>query len=262
MQGEHPGLVALAFWLKRERVLVGLGLALVSGLCWAWIVAMALDMHGPMDGASAWMMTPDWTGHQLLLLWAMWAVMMAAMMLPSAAPLLLLYSRAAASRSDDPRRTTRVLALGAGYLTVWASFSVSATVLQRELAARMLLSPMMEPAATLVAPTLLILAGAYQLTPLKRACLSACRSPLSFLMQSWRTGVSGAFRMGAEHGLYCLGCCWALMLLLFAGGVMNLLVIAALTAWVAVEKLLPLGERAARIAGVLLVAAGLWTLLR
>jgi predicted metal-binding membrane protein len=115
---------------------------------------------------------------------------------------------------------------------------------------------------TTVGAALLLLAGGYQLTPLKRACLRACQSPLGFLMSRWRAGSAGAFRMGLEHGAYCVGCCWALMLLLFVGGVMNLTVILALTIFVAFEKLAPFGMPTARISGVLLIAAGLWLLVR
>ena len=116
---------------------------------------------------------------------------------------------------------------------------------------------MMEVTNSRFGATLLLLAGAYQLTPIKHACLRTCRSPLAFLISRWRTGWPGAFVVGIEHGAYCVGCCWALMLLLFAGGVMNLTVIAALTAFVALEKLAPLGLQGARISGVLLMAAGL-----
>jgi predicted metal-binding membrane protein len=123
------------------------------------------------------------------------------------------------------------------------------------------MTPMME-ATPRVAAILLMTAGIYQLSPLKAACLRVCRSPLSFIAQHWRGGAGGAFRMGADHGVYCLGCCWALMLLLFAGGVMNLAVIAALTAAVLVEKLAPFGEQTARISGVLLIAAGAWVFVR
>jgi predicted metal-binding membrane protein len=109
---------------------------------------------------------------------------------------------------------------------------------------------------------LLFIAGVYQLTPLKRACLRQCQSPLGFLISRWRGGTAGAFRMGLEHGAYCVGCCWALMLLLFAGGVMNLVVIAALTVFVAFEKLAPLGVNGARVSGALLLVAGTWVLAR
>ena len=197
----------------------------------------------------------------LLLLWAMWTVMMAGMMLPSASPLVLLYG-ASARRSAPGTAGRQVYALAAGYLLVWTVFSLGATALQRGLAALLLVSPMMEVTSARVGATLLLLAGVYQLTPIKHACLRTCQSPLGFLMSRWRSGATGAFVMGVQHGTYCVGCCWALMLLLFAGGVMNLTVIAALTAFVAFEKLAPLGLHAARISGVLLMAAGFWMLVR
>jgi predicted metal-binding membrane protein len=222
---------------------------------------MARDMYGPMTGASAWMMTPAWDLPHLLLLWAMWAVMMTGMMLPSAAPLLLLYG-AAARRSSPQTAARQTYALAAGYLAAWSTFSLGATALQRALASLLLLSPMMEAANSRVSAALLLIAGVYQWTPLKNACLHACQSPLGFLMGRWRSGGRGAFWMGLEHGSHCVGCCWALMLLLFAGGVMNVLVIVVLTAFVVLEKLVPVGRLGARISGAFLIAAGCWVLLR
>jgi predicted metal-binding membrane protein len=247
--------------LQRRSLQIWIPLALLLLVSWAWIVVMARDMYGAMDGASAWMMTMQWDWPHLFLLWAMWAVMMTAMMLPSAAPVLLLYAGAARqqSRSTSPYG---VQSFALGYLVVWSLFSLAATVLQRALANLSLVSPMMEIANPVAGGVLLIAAGLYQFTPLKRACLNACLSPIGFLMRRWRSGAMGAFRMGVEHGAYCVGCCWALMLLLFVGGVMNLAVIAALTAFVAFEKLGPFGQAGARVSGVLLVAAGLWMLVR
>jgi predicted metal-binding membrane protein len=236
-------------------------LVLLPVVCWMWIIVMARDMYGPMTGASAWMMTANWDALHLLLLWAMWTVMMAGMMLPSASPLVLLYG-AMARRSGHEKARRRIYALVAGYLTVWTVFSLVATALQRGLATLLLVSPMMEVTSSRVSAALLLLAGVYQLTPIKHACLRTCQSPLGFLMTRWRTGSAGAFRLGLEHGAYCVGCCWALMLLLFAGGVMNLTVIAGLTAFVAVEKLVPLGVHGARISGVLLMVAGFWMVVR
>jgi predicted metal-binding membrane protein len=243
--------------LSLAVVLIGIPLA-----CWLWIVTMARDMYGPMTGSSAWMMSMVWDTPRLLLLWAMWAAMMAAMMMPSAAPLVLLYAMSARRRGHESRPALAIYALAAGYLVVWGSFSVGATALQRGLSRLLLLTPMMEPATPVAGAVVLLIAGLYQLTPLKRACLRACRSPLDFLMRDWRMGPSGAFQMGLRHGLYCLGCCWALMLLLFAGGVMNLAVIVALTAWVIVEKLAPFGEQSARVSGALLVVVAGWMLFR
>ena len=253
----------LELTLGHDRASLIVLLILLPLVCWSWIVVMARDMYGPMTGASAWMMTLRWDAPHVLLLWAMWAVMMTGMMLPSASPLVLLYGAAARrSRHETATATRRIYALTAGYLFIWALFSIGATALQRGFSALLLMSPMMEAASARFGAALLLLAGLYQLTPIKHACLRACQSPLGFLMSRWRGGVSGAFRMGLAHGAYCVGCCWALMLLLFAGGVMNLAVIAALTAFVAFEKLAPFGRHAARISGVLLIAGGLWMLVR
>ena len=217
--------------------------------CWWWIVIMARDMYGPMTGASAWMMRPEWDATYLLLLWAMWAVMMSAMMLPSAAPMILLAGAAG-----------HAWLVALGYVAVWALFSVGATALQWALGESAILNPMMEVSSPAAGALLLVIAGIYQLTPLKQACLTSCQSPMTFLTRSWRSGRWGAFRMGAEHGIYCVGCCWALMLLLFAGGVMNLTVIVALTLFVAFEKLVPLGGWGARVSGVLLFGVAAWML--
>jgi predicted metal-binding membrane protein len=207
------------------------------------------------------MMTLRWDVPHLLLLWAMWAVMMTGMMIPSASPMLLLYGTIA-KRSAQVSDTRQIYAFAAGYVVVWAGFSLGATVLQRMLSGLLLLSPMMEIISPKAGAVLLFIAGLYQLTPLKLACLRTCQSPLGFIMSHWRTGWSGAFYMGVRHGAYCVGCCWALMLLLFAGGVMNLIVIVALTAFVAFEKLARFGVYGARISGVVLILAGVWMMIR
>ena len=238
-------------------VLIALPLA-----CWAWIVPMARDMSGAMTGPSAWMMTDDWDMPHVLLLGAMWIAMMAGMMLPSAAPMLLFYAAAARGARNVQRARWGAYAMAAGYLLVWTGFSICATALQRILSAVLLLSPMMKVTSPRLSGALLIGAGIYQLTPVKQACLASCSAPGGFLMGRWREGRLGAFRLGVDHGLSCLGCCWALMLLLFAGGVMNLAVIGALTTFVLVEKLTPLGPRSVRLTGPLLIAAGLWVIVR
>ena len=254
-----PTLVEAA--LGSQRIAAGVLFVAVPVACWAWIVTLARDMYGPMTGASRWMMTPSWDAAHVFLLWTMWAVMMIGMMLPTAVPAILLYG-AAVRRRHGQDAAGRIYALSAGYVTTWALFSVLATAFQRGLSALLLLSPMMEVTSPQMGGLLVLVAGAYQLTPLKRACLKACQSPLGFVMSRWRDGVRGAFRLGLEHGLYCLGCCWAVMLLLFAGGVMNLAVIGALTVFVVFEKLGLLGRYGARLSGVLLIAAGCWILLR
>ena len=223
---------------------------------------MALDMYGSMRGSAAWMMTTHWDVRHLALLFAMWAVMMVGMMLPSAAPTLLLYAAVLRKSGAAGSVPLRVYAFAAGYLVIWTLFSLLATVLQRVLSEVLVLSPMMELENRAWAGGLLVLAGVYQFTALKRACLASCRSPVEFITRNWKPGSGGALRMGIGHGLYCLGCCWALMLLLFVGGVMNLWVIAAITLFVLLEKAAPLGAQGGRLSGALLVLLGLWVLLR
>ena len=246
----------------RERAAFTAAVLIVLLLSWWWIVAMARDMYGAMTGPSAWMMTSVWDGPHLLLLWTMWAVMMAAMMLPSAWPMLAMYGALHAENHPAGRRSSHLYLFAAGYVLVWALFSVAATIVQRMLAELLLLSPMMELTSPRASAAMLILAGVYQLTPLKRVCLRSCRSPISFLLGHWRPGSLGALRMGIDHGAYCVGCCWALMLLLFVGGVMNLYVIAALTTLVAIEKIVRAGELGSRLTGGVLIALAVWILVR
>ncbi len=210
---------------------------------------MARDMYGPMTGASAWMMTPQWDGPHLALLWAMWAVMMIAMMLPSATPMILL----AGGRSGptcSPRAT-------------WWRGRPSALAPPVAVGTRAPVAPQPDDGSLSrsVGGIFLLIAGIYQWTPLKQACLTTCQSPLAFVMRRFRSGSWGAFRMGVEHGTYCVGCCWALMLLL-CRRCDEPVVVAALTAFVAFEKLASYGVASARISGTLLVTAGAWMLVR
>jgi predicted metal-binding membrane protein len=257
-----PGGTTFEALLRRDRWLVGSALVVATVLCWAWIVPMARDMYGPMTGSSAWMMVSAWDATHLILLFAMWTVMMAGMMLPSAAPALLIYGGVIRKSPDGERAAAHVYAFAAGYLVVWTFFSLVATVLQRLLSDALLLTPMMDSRDPLFGGILLVVAGAYQFTPYKRTCLSACRSPVEFLTRHWRRGVAGGFYLGLANGLFCLGCCWALMLLLFVGGVMNLWWIAALTVFVLLEKAAPLGAQGGRLSGILLMGMGLWIAIR
>ncbi len=257
-----PDRTSLETLLRRDRWLVGGALTLTVALCWIWIVPMARDMYGAMTGPSAWMMTNQWDWLHLGLLFAMWVVMMAGMMLPSAAPTLLLYAGVIRKSPDGDRAPAHVYAFAAGSLLVWTGFSLVATALQRVLAESLLLSPMMEATGRTFGSALVLMAGLYQLTPFKRTCLQSCRSPAAFITRHWQRGIRGGLRLGAAHGLHCLGCCWALMLLLFVGGVMNLWWIGALTIFVLLEKLAPYGAQGGRLSGVLIIAMGLWNLMR
>lgn len=213
-----------------------------------------------MCGVASWGMVDTWEPSQLAMLFAMWAVMMAGMMLPSAAPIVLLYAGVVRKSPGFAHPSAQVYAFAGGYLVVWTLFSAGATVLQRILTGQLLLSPVMASQSPVFAAVLLLAAGAYQMTPWKRACLAWCRSPVDFLTRFWKPGLSGGFRLGLAHGGYCVGCCWALMLLLFVGGVMNLWWIAALTLFVLFEKVVGIGARLGRWMGLLPIAAGLWLL--
>jgi predicted metal-binding membrane protein len=217
---------------------------------------MGVDMYGRMSGASRWMMTPVWDAPHLLLLFLMWTVMMVAMMLPSVSPLLLIYHGVATRTPAPGYRPAYVYAVALGYLGIWAVFSAAATMLQRVLTRLFVVTPMMELASRRTSAALLIVAGIYQMLPLKQACLRHCRAPVSFLTEHARPGAGGALRLGLRHGVYCVGCCWALMLLLLAGGVMNLWVIVALALFVAIEKLAPFGDATRLVAGAALVLVG------
>ncbi|MFQ5382612.1 MAG: DUF2182 domain-containing protein, partial [Dehalococcoidia bacterium] len=186
----------------------------------------------------------------------MWVVMMIGMMVPTAVPMTLVYAAVVrkAGRQGTPIAPTAMFVLG--YVVVWSLFSLAATLVQWGLDEAALLSPMMVSTSPLLGCGLLIGAGIYQLTPMKGACLEHCRAPAHFFAAHWRPGAFGAFAMGSHHGAFCLGCCWILMGLLFLGGVMNLLWIALITAFVLVEKVLPFGARGGQLVGLLMILAG------
>ena len=237
-------------------MLVALGLCLLLAPVWLWLARASLDMYGEMRGPSAWMMRASWDATYTVLIFAMWTVMMVGMMLPSAAPAILIYARIARSGPEPDRPVLRAYLFAAGYLVTWAAFSAGATALQLLLARGAWVTPMMESASPYFAAALLAVAGAYQWSAAKRVCLARCRTPAGFITERWRRGALGALRLGAAHGVYCVGCCWALMLLLFAGGVMSLPWIAGLSVFVLVEKVGPHGEWADRVTGGALVLGG------
>jgi len=255
--------------LERERLVLSLALIAISTFAWVYI------WHGAGMGMSAWDMTaatlfPHQMAHVpgdmdspwwIVLL--MWWVMMIAMMTPSAAPLILLHGAVLRKHASAAAKASWLsLLLLFGYLAVWLVFSATAAMLQVALQPTGLLSDMMLWSRNAwFSATILSAAGLYQFSPLKRACLSQCRNPAMFLTQHWRAGPAGAFSLGVRHGVFCLGCCWLLMTLLFVGGVMNVIWIAALAILVLVEKLSAGGERIAKAVGVLLLAWALASLL-
>jgi predicted metal-binding membrane protein len=200
-------------------------------------------------------MAAPWTTADVLFTFAMWVVMMVGMMAGSSMPVLLLFAGAHARRGGG-RAPFIVLMFALGYLAVWVGFSACATLAQWALHHAAVLSPELAASSPKVGGAILCAAGLYQLTPFKRACLMHCQSPLGFLMTRWRDGTPGALQMGMRHGAYCLGCCWALMCVLFVVGVMNLVWVAALALFVILEKSVPSGAVLARAAGAAMIAVG------
>ncbi|BAX61729.1 DUF2182 domain-containing protein [Burkholderia stabilis] len=249
-------------WLGRERVVTLLGMAALVGVCWFYL------WTGAGTGMSALEMTTvalfphrlaDDMGRMdpsLPTVIVMWWVMMIAMMTPSAAPLVMLYRRVLRHHgADGSGAAVTSASLLAGYLTAWLAFSIGAALLQVLLQPAGLISAMMLwSKSAVLSAVVLALAGLYQFSPLKRACLRQCRAPAGFLVAHWRPGVVGSFLLGARHGTYCVGCCWLLMALLFVGGVMNVVWIAALSLFVFAEKIVPGGDLVGRVLGVVLIA--------
>ncbi|WP_300657142.1 DUF2182 domain-containing protein [Pseudomonas sp.] len=236
-----------------------LSLLTLIGVAWMLLFRMAASMAAPgrMVGMAVAGMPMPWSLTDALLMLAMWAVMMVGMMLPSALPMILLYQQMLRRYMTAPRQHLALLLFCLAYLVVWSGFSLVATALQWGLDRLALLSPQMRSQSHWLGATLLMGAGVYQWLPGKSACLAHCRGPVQFLLGHWRPGVVGGWFMGLKHGLYCLGCCWMLMGLLFIGGVMNLLWAALIGAYVLLEKLLPGGIWLGRIAGLLLFVWGL-----
>lgn len=268
---------ALESVLRRDR-LVAASLAGFCLLSWLFLIHLSLQME-TMEGMAARMMgmpvgdaASTMLGAALspgaaaladatvnfFLVALMWVVMMVGMMMPSAAPTILLFSALERKRTA----TDRIASFVAGYFAIWSAFSIAAAAAQTVLSHTGLISMQMATTSAVLGGTVFIAAGLFEFTPLKERCLVHCRSPLEWIPRHMRPGQLGAFRMGVEHGAYCVGCCWALMLLLFVGGVMNLIWVAFLATIVLVQKVLPGGITLARFAGVVLVVCGIALLAR
>jgi predicted metal-binding membrane protein len=253
--------------LKRDRLVVSACLAAVTLVAAYYIVAGAgMGMTAVQMTASMKHMGPalakDWSAAYALTMFLMWWVMMIAMMLPSATPVILLAAALNRRSQVEVQPFGSAAAFTLGYLLAWAVFSLVAIAIQFFLEQSGVLAMHLESVSTVVTGLLLVSAGAWQLSPMKNACLNHCRSPVEFLTRFRRPGTVGALHMGAHHGLYCLGCCWFLMALLFAGGVMNLYWIVGLALFVFAEKVLTIGRGLGRIAGVCLLAWGVLVLFR
>jgi len=249
--------------LKRDRLVVSGALVLVAGGAWVWLLAGAgMDMnafemtrHSMMDMPAP--ATATWNLSYAVLMFFMWWIMMVAMMLPSATPVVLLAALVNRRTKVESPPYGSTISFVSGYLLTWAAFSMLAVAAQWLLERSGLLNAMLVSTNKLMAGLLLLLAGVWQLSPWKHACLRQCRNPIEFLSTQRRSGNSGALIMGLYHGSYCVGCCWFLMALLFAGGVMNLYWIIGLTLYVWIEKVAPAGLMVSRLIGVLLIAWGM-----
>ncbi len=250
--------ISLDAVLRRDRVVVMAGVVALAALAWAYMVYLAQSTRD-MGSGMAMAQLQSWSAADFGLMFLMWAVMMVAMMVPTAAPMILLFATINRRRREQERPYVPTGVFLSGYVIVWSGFAALATGANWGLHVNSLLSSMMGTSSSAyLGGALLLAAGIFQWSPLKYACLSHCRSPLGFLMTEWRDGTGGALRMGLKHGGYCLGCCWVLMGLLFVLGVMNLLWIAALAAFVLIEKVIHKGRLVSRVTGLLLVGWGVW----
>jgi predicted metal-binding membrane protein len=261
--------------LRRDRVVISAALAVIAALAWAYLLWMSahmgmgtqpemsgMDMPG-MNMDMPAMLAPDLRPRgagEFAFMFGMWAVMMVGMMTPSAAPMVLIYAGVGRQASAQGKPFAATGWFLAGYLVVWLAFALLATGAQMLLTKAALLDPMMVSSSRLFGAIVLIVAGLYQWTPLKDVCLSQCQSPVMFIQRhgGFRGDPAGAVLLGLRHGAYCVGCCWVLMAVLFVGGVMNVLWIAALSALVFAEKALAHGRILSRTAGLALVGAGAW----
>ncbi len=242
----------------RDHVAILLALIGLAAISWLYLY---LQMS-PMDEMAMPVAFSPWTAADFALNIAIWWVMMPGMMLPSAAPMILTFATVNRRKRTRGQPFVPTAVFTTGYLIAWGLFGIAATVADWGLEQTALMSPMTQRLSPALGAAVVIVAGVYQLTPFKYVCLTNCRSPVDFVLNHWRDGAVGALRMGFEHGLYCLGCCWFLMALLFAAGTINLLWMAAITAFVLVEKLFPAGQWIARGSGLVMMAFGLYLLSR
>jgi predicted metal-binding membrane protein len=254
---------ALETVLKRDRAVVVTAVLVLTALAWIYVLWTAASMSAgtsapSMPGMDMPGMSMGWTIGGFAFTLAMWVVMMIGMMTPSAAPMILLYAQVGRRARADGRPFAPTGWFAGGYLLSWSGFAVAASLAQLTLAQLALITPMLTAANHIFAGLVLVAAGLYQWTPMKDSCLSQCQAPLSFLQRhgGFQRDPRGSLQLGLKHGLACIGCCWALMMLLFVGGVMNLLWIAALSILVLLEKLLFLGRFLPRFVGLVLVAVG------
>lgn len=243
---------------RRERGVIAAALGAVTALSWLYLYLQMQPMADMADMAPA--MFAPWTAADFALNLAIWWVMMPGMMLPSATPMILTFATVNRRKRERGQPYVPTMVFTSGYLIAWGLFGVFATLADWALEHAALISPMTGRLPPILCAIVVIVAGIYQLTPLKSVCLRHCRSPFDFVLNHWRDGASGALRMGLKHGLYCLGCCWFLMALMFAAGIMSLLWMAVIAVFILLEKLLPAGTWLARAGGVAMLGFGVYLL--
>jgi predicted metal-binding membrane protein len=259
--------------LRRDRVIVAAALFVLTGLAWAYMLWLAanMDMGGmnmsgfrmvPTGVALMMPATAPWSATELALVFAMWAVMMVGMMTPSATPMILIYARVGRQAAQQGKPFASSSWFAGGYLLAWIGFALVATFGHWALERGNWLTPEMAAASGALSGVVLVAAGLYQWTPFKDACLRQCQRPLQFIQRhgGFRPDTFGSLALGARHGAYCVGCCWVLMALLFVGGVMNVLWIAAITILVLLEKTIRAGRVISLVSGTILFAGGIWML--
>ena len=265
--------VALEAVLRRDRAIVATAVFLLAVLAWAYVLWLAADMDmGGMDMSGFRMIpagmalitpaTAPWNATEFAFVFAMWSVMMVGMMTPSATPMILIYARVGRQAAQQGKPLAASSWFASGYLLAWIGFALVATFAQWALERGSLLTPTMAAASAVLSGIVLIVAGFYQWTPLKDACLRQCQMPLQFIQHhgGFRHDAFSSLALGARHGAYCIGCCWVLMAILFVGGVMNVLWIVAVTIFVLVEKTVPVGRVISRVTGAGFFACGVWVL--
>lgn len=241
---------------NRSRAMVIFGIFALSALAWVHMGYLGWHAVAHSDALRPSAHHPT----NLILIFLMWSVMMVAMMIPSAAPTILMFDTIIRKKSEHTALVSPTLLFVSGYLATWMVYSGMAAVLQLWLQNAALITTSTVKSVPVISGCLLIIAGLFQFSHLKYACLKHCQSPMGFFMLHWKDGPRGAFLMGLRSGLYCVGCCWALMVLMFVAGAMNIIWMVLLAIYILAEKMIPGGRRFSRISGMIMIGWGLWML--
>jgi predicted metal-binding membrane protein len=244
--------------LNNDRLIIFTGIVVVSLIAWTYMAEMSVSVEhlGSVHAMHAWNFN-DFVSH-----FSMWVIMMIAMMLPTAGPMILTFSFISRDRKQKEQPYVKTSIFVAGYLIVSVGYSLLVTLLQLWLQSKAVLTSVGASNSYLFSGIVLLAAGIFQWSKIKQSCLRFCRNPFNFLMTNWKEETSGALYMGLKHGLLCTACCWALMLLMFVGGLMNLLWMVVITAIILIEKVAPRGDIFAKTAGVVMAFAGIYLILQ